>query len=66
MPPYTAAQKQTIAQFVALTDTKDPVAAKVCVHFPRVFWGFPQGVLEMRNGAGNLSHELWLTLGYSS
>ncbi|KAJ5159607.1 Cullin binding-domain-containing protein [Penicillium canariense] len=28
MPPYTAAQKQTIQQFVALTDTKDSVAAK--------------------------------------
>ncbi|KAJ5371257.1 Scaffold-type E3 ligase [Penicillium cataractarum] len=28
MPPYTAAQKQTIAQFVALTDAKDAVAAK--------------------------------------
>lgn len=43
MPPYTAAQKQTIAQFVALTDTKDPVAAKVCVIFHVYSGAFRKG-----------------------
>lgn len=35
MPPYTAAQKQNIAQFCALTNSQETVATKVCVVAPR-------------------------------
>jgi DCN1-like protein 1/2 len=33
MPPYSGVQKQLIAQFVAFTQAKDPVAAKVFASF---------------------------------